>query len=292
MIKAVIIKDSVTTSGARLTTFVLTYPRFIHAELMTHRMISKNASSSRAIPVDTFIKSITENPAMPVSFSKNCKGMQSKEEIVDQAGAIATWLEARDAMMKYVQTLSAYGVHKQHANRLLEPFQHITVVATATEWDNFFALRCHPDAQPEFQVLANIMWDEFSKNEPNVLEDGEWHMPFIQNSELDPLRTIAAFHGTQSSEYRLLASELLKSSVARCARVSYNSHDGSDLSIKKDFELYDRLVNHSPKHASPLEHQGMALPDKTKMSGNLTGWLQYRKTISNENIKKYSGPNT
>lgn len=272
MIKAEIIKDSVSTGGSRITTFVLTYPRFIHSEFMTHRMISRNASSSRAIPVAKFIDAIQNNPAMPSSFSKNCKGMQAQEEIENQADARQIWLDARDAMMIFVRQLTSLGVHKQHANRLLEPFQHITVVATATEWSNFFALRCHPDAQPEFQELAKCMWNEYEKNEPQLLQVGEWHLPFVEKSELD--RTVNAD---------------LITSVARCARVSYNTHDGSENSFAKDCELYERLVGNSPIHASPTEHQAQALEDPKERSGNLVGWLQYRKTLSNENILEFSG---
>jgi len=288
VIKAEIIKDSLTVSGARITTFVLTYPRFIHSEFMTHRMISKNASSSRAIPVAKFMEAITLNPAMPTAFSKNCKGMQAKEEIQNQNEAIDIWLDARNAMIEYVQKLTDLGVHKQHANRLLEPFTHISVVATATDWSNFFALRTHQDAQPEFQVLAKLMWDTYSKNEPEVLENGEWHLPFISREEESTLKNMLAFTGN-NSEYRFLAKELIKRSVARCARVSYNTLDGTENSIQKDLELYDRLTKHNPIHASPTEHQAMAIPDKNLRSGNLVGWVQYRKMLSNENVTEFSG---
>ncbi len=163
MIKAEIIKDSLAPSGKRITTFVLTYPRFIHSEFMTHRMISKNASSSRAIPTEKMIQAIMDNPAMPIAFSKNQKGMQASDILSpqDQEKAEWLWLQARDETLNYVKALTDLGAHKQHVNRLLEPFQHITVIATATEWDNFFALRCHPDAPPEFQELANQMYIEY-----------------------------------------------------------------------------------------------------------------------------------
>lgn len=278
MIKAEIIKDSVSTAGARITTFVLTYPRFIHAEFMTHRMLSRNASSSRAIPVSKFMEAIRNNPAMPISFSKNCKGMQAQEEIESQDEAVKVWLEARDAMMEFVQRLSDLGVHKQHANRLLEPFQHITVVATATDWANFFALRCHPDAQPEFQELAKCMWNKYSQSNPQILQTGEWHLPFV--TEEDEKR-IAPHLWTLENQ--------IKTSVAKCARVSYNTHDGTNLTLEKDVELYERLVGGAPIHASPTEHQAQALNDPKRRSGNLKGWLQYRKTLCNENILEFSG---
>lgn len=286
MIKAEIIKDSVSPSDSRITTFLLTYPRFIHSEFMTHRVISRNASSSRAIPVSKFMEAIKNNPAMPSSFSKNCKGMQSQGDIENQDEAVQIWLEARDAMLGFVKRLSDLGVHKQHANRLLEPFQHITVVATATDWDNFFALRCHKDAQPEFQELATLMWDAFSSNQPRLLFEGEWHLPFISNEEEQYLR-IQKFFEMESVHEEV--SKLIKRSVARCARTSYNTHDGTDNTIEKDLELFQRLVGNAPIHASPTEHQAMCISDKNKKSGNLTGWLQYRKTLSNENVLKFSG---
>lgn len=288
MIKAEIIKDSVSDSGARVTTFVLTYPRFIHSEFMTHRMISKNASSSRAIPVAKFMEAITKEPAMPTSFTKNCKGMQAREVLEAQDEAVTIWLKARDSMMGYVQQLSDLGVHKQHANRLLEPFQHMTVIATATDWDNFFGLRCHKDAQPEFQELAKLMWEEYSNNEPKNLSYGQWHLPYVSDAEMSVVLTLGAFKEFQS-EYHEQLAVLIKRSVARCARVSYNTHDGTENTVEKDLELYNRLVGGEPIHASPTEHQAMCIPDAGNRSGNFKGWLQYRKTLSNENIKKFHG---
>lgn len=279
MIKAEIIMDSISTANIRLTTYVLTYPRFIHSEFMTHRMVSRNASSSRAIPTSKFLDAIKNTPAMPSAFSKNCKGMQAKESIENQEDACQIWLEARDSMMQFAQKLSDLGVHKQHANRLLEPFQHITVVATATDWDNFFALRCHPDAQPEFNELATLMWSEYELSRPAPLLPGQWHLPFVN------------YHSIQNIAPNLRTEEnLIKMSVARCARVSYNTHDGSENTLEKDCQLYDRLVGNAPIHASPTEHQAQATADATIRSGNLRGWIQYRKTLTAENILKFHGP--
>jgi len=285
LIKAEIIADSLSPAGVRLTTFVLTYPRFIHSEFMTHRMISKNASSSRAIPVATFMEQISKNPAMPSSFSKNCKGMQAKEEIEGQDEAVKIWLEARDAMMGFVQKLSDLGVHKQHANRLLEPFQHMRVVATATDWNNFFALRTHKDAQPEFRELALAMWEEYSKSMPNQLKKGQWHLPFVTGTDMANVLNDSSLKDGDE-----MVAELIKVSVARCARTSYSTLDGSENSYGKDLQLYDRLVGGSPLHASPTEHQAQATDDSTLRSGNLRGFIQYRKMLSNENITEFSGP--
>lgn len=287
MIKADIIKDSVSVNGSRVTTFVLTYPRFIHSEFMTHRMISKNASSSRAIPTAKMIEAIENNPAMPIAFSENCKGMQAKNDLDDNAQEIARyhWLKARDAALLEARNLSALGVHKQHVNRLLEPFQHITVVATATDWSNFFALRCHPDAQPEFHALAKLMWEQYSTNDPRELIIGEWHLPFVTGEEEHDLKTLMFL--AHKGEYIDQCKILIKRSVARCARVSYNTHDGTDNTLEKDLELYNRLVGGEPIHASPTEHQAAVIADRNHQSGNFKGWLQYRKTLSNENILKY-----
>lgn len=274
MIKAEIIKDSRSTAGSRLTTFVLTYPRFIHSEFMTHRMLSRNASSSRAIPTSKFLEAIKNNPAMPLSFTKNCKGMQAKEIIECQDEAVKIWLEARDSMMDFAQRLSDLGVHKQHTNRLLETFQHITVITSATDWNNFFALRCHPDAQPEFYKLASLMYEEYSNNIPDPVRTGEWHLPFIGEHE-------------KCSTNNYNPSDLIKISVARCARVSYNTHDGTENTVSKDLELYSKLVGGSPLHASPTEHQARAHHNEFKRSGNFTGWIQYRKLLPNENILKF-----
>lgn len=270
MIKAEVLLDSRAPFGARLTTFVLTYPRFIHAEFMTHRVFSRNASSSRAIPVSKYMEAIQNNPAMPLSFSKNCKGMQAQEDLAsgDQVHASLIWLEARDAMMNFAAKLAALGVHKQHANRLLEPFTHITVVVSATEWDNFFDLRCHKDAQPEFQELATQMYVEHSVSTPDDLIENEWHLPFVTQREKNKVLA-----------HELTHDDLIKMSVARCARVSYNTHDGTENSLEKDIELYNRLVGSSPIHASPTEHQAYPAIHGGITSGNFKGWIQYRKTL-------------
>lgn len=273
MISAKIIADSIAPSNVRLTTFVLTYPRFIHSEFMTHRVFSRNASSSRAIPTNKFIDDIKNDTAMPTSFSKNCKGMQAKEEINNQDEAKQVWLEARDSMLKFAEKLSSIGVHKQHANRLLEPFQHMSVICTSTFYSNFFALRTHKDAQPEFQELANKMLEIYHVSEPDELLENEWHLPFVTPKEKNNVMYGLITH-----------DDLIKISVARCARVSYKNHDGTINSLEKDIELYSRLILNSPMHASPAEHQAMAISDPNVISGNFKGWLQFRKSLANENI--------
>lgn len=274
-IEAKIICDSVGPNEVRITTFVLQYPRFIHAEVLTHRALSRNASSSRAIPFQRQLKMIEEDMAMPLEFRMNQPGMQAGALIKDQDAAKIEWLNAGVDAIQRASKLAAMGVHKQYVNRLLEPFAHITVVVTATEWANFFALRYHEDAQPEIAQLAKQMWEAYTNSSPKKIKAGEWHLPFIGENE------------------NTVTEGLIKYSVARCARVSYLNHDGSNPDPVKDLELYDRLLGSELMHASPFEHQAQALNLTSgwmPWSGNFRGWLQYRKTLLNENIKEFKGP--
>jgi thymidylate synthase ThyX len=285
MIDAKIVADSVAPSGIRLTTFVLTYPRFIHSEFMTHRVFSRNASSSRAIPVKKSIQMVRDNPAIPLAFTKNQKGMQGGEALEQEAHdqAVAVWLGARDHAVEMAHALADLEVHKQYANRILEPWAHITVVVTSTEWDNFFALRCHEMAQPEIHALADMMYGQYFLNNPMKMISGAYHLPFI--SEQDILDT-AAENPEPSTGWAIL----IKRSVARCARVSYLNHDGTASTLEQDLQLYERLVGNAPIHASPAEHQAMAIGDPSVRSGNFRGWIQYRKTLKGENVERFEGP--
>ena len=276
-IQAKIIEDSISIEGKRITTFQLLYPRFIHAELMTHRIFSRNASSSRAIPVKKMIQMVREEPAMPIHWGKNQPGMQAKEEIQRVGAAQDIWLRAARNAANIAEELHQIGLHKQVANRILEPFQHISVVLTATEFDNWFELRAHPDAQPEIQYLAMQMQGAMLASFPKILEVGEWHLPYVTEDE-------------RNDQFFKANPELLRQvSAARCCRVSYLKHDGSAASISDDLALCEKLVGAKPLHASPFEHQ--ATPDvlayeasgpewkHPKLHGNFTGWIQYRKQI-------------
>lgn len=296
-ITAKVIADSVSLDGVRLTTLQLRYPKFIHGEFMTHRVFSRNASSSRAIPVERLIRDVLDDPAVPIYWGANQKGMQANKEC---KGAIQTpvmyaneewhnipcssesaWLKARDVAVMYARAFSDAGYHKQVVNRLLEPFCHINVVVTATEWSNFFALRRHEDAQPEMRVLAENMFVAMMDGAPVKMREGDWHLPYVSQSEWD------GFEGHVEAKVKGI-----KISVARCARVSHLTQDGKTPSIEEDLALYDRLVGSRPLHASPCEHQ--ATPDKwcvivdgydweqPKKHGNLRGWIQYRKTLPGE----------
>jgi thymidylate synthase ThyX len=292
MIKVDIVADSVGPNGVRLTTFVLTYPRFIHAEFMTHRMFSRNASSSRAIPVKRSIQMVIDNPVIPLAFTKNQKGMQGGEALSGEAHdkAVKAWLKARDYMVECANELADLEVHKQYANRILEAFSTITVVMTATDLDNFFALRCHEAAQPEIHLLADMMYEKYKANSPQPLKAGYWHLPFVDDVAIQEVKDRFGVSCLQDSEEALNLA--IKRSVARCARVSYLNHDGTATTIEQDLQLYDRLLGQVPIHASPAEHQAMAqygdIPKS--LSGNLRGWIQYRKTLDNENVTKFEGP--
>lgn len=267
MISAKIIADSISQNAHRITTFVITYPRFILAEFNTHRMLSRNSASSRAIPVTKILKDITDNPAKPEYWGKNQKGMQADEELSQEqiTEVERVWLEARDSAILHAKKLLELGVHKQITNRILEPWCHITTIVTATEWENFFALRAHKDAQPEFRVLAEKMLSIYNENTPKLLNKKEWHIPF----------------GDQYLDENLTTEQKLKIGTARCARVSYLNFEG-DIDHQKDYDLHDGLL--ASGHLSPFEHcarpSGFFGPDDT---GNFRGWLPYRKLFKNEN---------
>lgn len=268
MIEAKIICDSINPFGNRITTWVLKFPRFILAEFNTHRMLSRNSSSSRAIPIEKIIQQVKDDPAMPEFWGKNQKGMQADEELDSEhlTSSKREWIFARDRAIESAQCLHRHGAHKQIVNRLLEPWMHQTVLCTATDWENFFALRAHEDAQPEFRHLAYLMLNEYNKATPKEVLTGQWHIPFGDNYCDD-----------------LTVDEQLKVCTARAARVSYNTFEG-DIDYIKDFKLHDQLLENG--HLSPFEHCAMAMsyydrPDRRY--GNFTGWQQYRKFFNNEN---------
>lgn len=298
-----VLAHSVGAAGIPVATMQLKYPRFIHAEFMTHRVFSRNASSSRAIPVAKMIEQVRNNPAMPVHWGKNQPGMQANEELVGStlADAKRLWLAGANAAADAAEDMAAIGVHKQVANRILEPFQWMHVVVTATEWENFFALRCHKDAQPEIKHLAEMMRDALAKSTPEKLKTGEWHLPYIKKTDWQYAYFFCKEGRVTRDEPSMdeMRTVLIKVSAARCARVSYLTHDGRETTIAEDLALYERLAGGQPIHASPLEHQ--ASPDHLvkltrlmkkggewangDLHGNLRGWIQFRKTVAGEYVK-------
>lgn len=281
-ITAKVIADSLSwPAGKRITTLQLRYPRFIHSEFMTHRMFSRNASSSRAIPVERMVADIQRETAMPIHWGKNQAGMQAREKhdslVMSESGLAvgreSAWLDARDCAVRAALAFHRAGYHKQIVNRLLEPFSHINVVVTATEWENFFSLRAHPDAQPEIQALALAMKKAMGKSTPEKVYPGGWHLPYVQDSDWDQLAD-----GDPHPRDEILG-QLIKVSIARCARVSYLTHSGKPSSHPEDVALADRLLSSKPFHASPTEHQAMAVGQSTKRSNNFFGWHQLRESL-------------
>lgn len=273
-----ILLDSINRSNDRLTTFEITIPRFILAEFNTHRMLSRNSASSRAIPVEKILKRIESDPFIPEYWGKNQKGMQAHESLSeeDSSAARKNWIDARNNALESARQLLKNGVHKQLANRILEPFLWQTIIASATEWQNFFGLRGHPDAQPEFKRIALMMKEAYDSSSPSLIEDGEWHLPLIGIDEED----LAACHEVANS-YQDSDRMLAFISAGRCARVSYLTHDGKR-NPREDIKLASRLLEDG--HMSPLEHVACADSSMKKYVGNFKGFLQFRKTIPYEDI--------
>lgn len=306
-----VVLDSINSSGQRLTTFEVTAHRFVLAEINTHRALSRNYRSSRAVP---FTKLLAEanNPAMPVSYVKNRPGMVGTDQMNESEIAVTRfwWCKAAEAAVAGAQALSETHIHKSIVNRVLEPYLFVHGVISATEWNNFYSLRLAPDAQPEFQLLAKAMEAARNANTPRKLIPGQWHLPYVDEyadaERLDKHLFGLGRHGYGPAECREILSGMCKLSVARVARVSIKPHDGSNIDVAKDIKLHDKLfVDH---HMSPFEHAAMAdeahwqTTDESMMTadgpvtqtirelvgtyqrqwGNFVGWVQYRKMLPNE----------
>lgn len=246
-----------------LYTLELEYPKFIHGEFMTHRVFSRNAQSSRAIPVASTLALTESNIVLPSVWGKNRAGMSSADLLSpeDSDKAKEIWLEAARHAADSSAKLAQLGLHKQWANRLTEWFTPIKVVVTATDWDNFFELRLDKESvQPEMYELALAIKTAIDAVEPRVLGVGEWHLPYVN----------------PDAGYSL--ADALKISVSCCAQVSYRK---SNDTLEKAEELVDKLSPlDKPKHMSPFEHQARVpyLASFYKAS-NLTGYMQLRKII-------------
>lgn len=261
-ISASILADSRNlATGDRLTTFQVRVPKFLLAEINTHRMLSKNFASSRAIPASKIREQVIKDPFIPVYWGKNQKGMTASVEMTGwpKDVAIQLYLSARYPAVVVHWLMDKVGVHKQHCNRLLETYMWADGIISATEFENFFRLRTHKDAQPEFRVLATQMQQLAHASEPKLLQPGEWHIPLT--NPLEP-----------SLERRKQIS------AGNCAAVSYQFRERSD---DKAIDICQRLATATPPHMSPLEHQAMALHDSAKC-GNLVGFQQFRKEFTDE----------
>jgi thymidylate synthase ThyX len=288
---ATILADSISPAGHRLTTFQVTFPRIVLAEINTHRMLSRNSASSRAVPVEKRIAAVDADPFVPEAFGRNQKGMQPGEALAgpadDEARRIWRWI--REEACSAARDLAELEVHKQYANRLLEPFAWHTAILSATDWDNFWHLRVHPAAQGEFSKAAAMMLDLYREHSPYPTNYNEWHLPLLQLGEVFNLQV-----GGMNYE------KIAEISAARCARVSYLTHEGK-CDPQADLELYEKLTKNG--HTSPLEHparpmtpseierfradryewaEGWVRVGSGHYLGNFNGWVQLRKLIPGE----------
>jgi len=297
-ITAKVVAKSVSESGKVICTFELEYPRFIHSEIMTHRLFSRNAMSSRAVPISKMVEQVRDNPATPIHWGVNQAGMQAEKEHHNTEACNKAWNHIAEEFAECAECFAEQGLHKQVVNRILEPFQMMKTVLTATEFDNFFWLRCHSDAQPEIKELADCMYNSYKKAVSQELKAGEYHTPYVDYF-MDDENGIGYCVNTEDGAVMLSSEEALKVSASCCAQVSYRVLDNG---LEKALMIYDKLVESQPVHASPFEHQAtpMSVPkdnhyyprgydegvthqdvDGNYWSGNLKGWIQYRQLIPN-----------
>lgn len=269
--KVKLLADSICKNGDRLSTFELTYPRQIHAEVLTHRMFSRNSASSRAIPSKKLRASIAASPFIPHYWGLNQAGMQaskeaSPEQIAEGEQVIREMLEF---CLKGTEKLEKIGFHKQLANRYIEPWMWITVILSTTSFEHFRRLRNHHMAEPHFQKLARMMCDVYDGSMPKLLNNGDWHLP------------LTGFPGDEGLTLR----DRIQLSAARCARVSYLTHEGLR-DVGADYDLHNKLATDG--HWSPFEHVAQAMGDK-QYYGNFRSFKQYRKEFKNEFIPDPDG---
>jgi len=253
-ISAKIVADSINPEGNRITTMEVVFPRIILSEFNTHRMFSRNSASSRAIPFKKMLKMVEEDPFIPIAWQKAHKGMQGNQyfDTGQSKAQSIRWLQARDEAIRLAKSLDYEGVTKQITNRLLEPFMHHKVLVTATEWDNFFKLRAHKDAEIHIADLAYKMQAALQASTPKKLKAGEWHIPFGDNMNLSTLPYIEDATEAQVQQLKV------KIATARCARISYQTlGDDPKIDYEKDIALHDQLLVSG--HMSPFEHCARAM---------------------------------
>lgn len=276
-ISAKVVCDSINEQGVRLTTFEIEYPRFILAELNTHRQLSRNSSSSRAIPIKKMLSQIEDNMAMPVYWGKAKSGMQADGEVDEDSvwWYREKWDFAYDEVSYRVKQLSDLvegkkgfmeALHKQIPNRLIEPFQMMKTVITGTDWGNFFNLRLHPDSQPEICMLAYKMYKAMEESKPIELKVGEYHLPYVNTYRVKSGRGLGKleyYTGVVSTpDYNVINLEdAIKLSAASCASVSYRTEG---MTLEKADKIFDMLIKAEVIHSSPFEH--LATPISTMSS--------------------------
>lgn len=290
-----------------------------NCELLTHRMLSKNCSSSRAIPIEKMLGYIENNMAVPVYLGRNKSGMQAVEEIEDKEPALRFWKNSFVGVKSTVNLLTKLGLHKQIANRLTEPYQMMKVVVTATEWDNFFNLRIDKDAQPELVMLADKMFNAMQGSTPKTLKAGQWHLPYVDSIESDEKPIVSSRDNDQyyfltdnngNNLGEIYLEDAIKISVASCAAISYRTEN---MTLAKADKIFDMLINAETLHSSPFEHVATPInnmftsggiknttnpvtwekgithmcKDGKLCSGNFTGWIQYRHLLDNNTCNNF-----
>lgn len=260
---AKVVLDSISEAGHRLTTLeVVMHPSAVE-HFLTHRALSRNGASKRAIPLRKQIEAVREDPCYPASWKREQPGMQGGDELPARELYLAqnAWLRARGRATVEARLMGEAGLHKETASRVLAPFQWRTYLVSATEWTGFLQQRCSPLAQADIRLVAEAVRDALEASRPTLLEDWQWHLPYIDGeNDWDEL-------------------EERKISAARCARVSYLTHAGVR-DHRADLELADRLLSADPPHWSPFEHVARpydgAIADKT---ANFRGWEQWRTVL-------------
>lgn len=285
---AEMLAHSITENGAEAVSMRVVMPRIVLAEFNKHRKLGSNTSSSRAIPIRKMIKHVKQNMFYPLYYGKNQSGMQAKEELTGFKKFVVRtlWRLYGLSACNMALLFNAIGLHKQIANRILEPFMYITVIFTGTDIKNFLMLRDHPDAQPEIHYVAQVIKNAYNNSTPKLLKMGEWHLPLVNEVE----------------KLELNIDDQIILSAARCASTSYTTVDGKELNVDVARTIYSKLTHSNPIHASPFEHQltpdllysieyrlsgkrnyktttVWANPDK---HGCTIGFIQNRKMIENE----------
>lgn len=268
-----VLADSISPEDVRLTTLECRYPRFIHAEVLRHRVDSHSVESSRAVPTEINIKKVKEDPFVPESFNKRVKGMGVGEALDGEAREEAEkmWRESARAMAWRAGQLNDIGIDKSRANRLLEPFMYVKDIITATEWSNFLALRCPPGedvdldfpAQPEFQIFALLVRQALRLSDPKQLQHGWWHLPGATGLELHQLCQLR--EGKTVGDPDAFVNDLKRACPRRLAKISFdnlNKPEDIEISIAKTGELV------SFGHFSPTEHVARPMSFEDLMDGS------------------------
>lgn len=277
-IDAKVIADSINPdTGKRITTLAIKIPRIILSEHNTHRSLSRNFSSSRAIPAKKLRKEAWEHPFVPIYWGANKSGMSADQQLTGFNLSMAkfSWKLAGKFAVMFHKMMEIVGVHKQTCNRIIEPWMSVVGTITSTEWDNFLRLRYDRNAQPEIIVLAKKIHDAIKASEPTVPENGI-HLPFIDEEERKTFPI----------------DQLIKISVARCCRTSYANCLGKKSQPEEDIKLYHRLLGNG--HFSPFEHIAL-IPNHGRVAKelqydlqrNFRGWYQLRAFIQPESNTKY-----